>query len=235
MSIVQGRKIWVAQFDLSGFTPGLAFQTTLETQDDTVLPDTFRSNVTGLETFSVEKEGIWSIGAGQPDTVFAAHKGLADLLTTLAIGSAEGSIAYFFRVTQGEYALGGSVGDLLRYSLSLQASGGRGAVRGTLMQNGSEASTGSGTARQLGAVSASQFLHAGLHVISGTGTLDVRVQSDNAEGFPSATTRITFGQKTEAASELATPVAGAISDDWWRIDWTIGTGPFDFVVGVGIQ
>ena len=235
MSIVQGRKLWVAQYDFSGFTPGFALQTGFEVQDDTVLPDTFRSNTPGLETLSLEKQGLWDIGTALPDTIFAAHKGLADLLATAAIATTEGSIAYFFRVTQGDYQLGGSVGDILRYSLSLQASGGIGAVRGTLMQNGSESATGSGTARQLGAVSSTQKLYAGLHVLSGTGTLDALVQSDNAEGFGSPTTRITFTQATGATSQWATPVSGAITDDWWRISWTIGTGPFDFIVSVGIQ
>jgi hypothetical protein len=53
----------------------------------------------------------------------------------------------------------------------------------------------------------------------------------------SPTTRVTFSQATGRTSQWATPVAGAITDDWWDISWTIGGtgGPdFTFVAVVGI-
>jgi hypothetical protein len=55
-------------------------------------------------------------------------------------------------------------------------------------------------------------------------------------GFPSPATRLTFAQKTAAGYEFKS-AAGAITDDWWRVDWTIGgtaTPTFSFVVAVGI-
>jgi hypothetical protein len=68
-------------------------------------------------------------------------------------------------------------------------------------------------------------------------TLDVIVQSDDASGFPSATNRITFTQATGFTAEYATPVAGAITDDWWRVNFTIGgtaSPNFTFICVIGI-
>lgn len=237
--IAQDRKLWVGGYDLSGDLQGLDFQTEIDMQDDTVFGDTNRSNEPGLENFEVQHEGVWRSGV---DAVFQSHKGLADVLATLTpVNGAEGAIAYFMRTTQGEYEPGGQVGELFRFSVSLKASGGLGAVRGTLMLNNTLSSSGDGTARQLGALADGASLYAGLHVLSASGsspTLDVVVESDSAEGFPSATERIAFTQATGIGSEWATPVAGPITDDWWRISWTIGgTGSpaFDAIVVVGLQ
>ena len=98
------------------------------------------------------------------------------------------------------------------------------------------ASGDSGTGIQLGAVSATQSVHASLHALTVSGgTLDVTVESDTASGFPSTTTRITFAQITAVGSEFAS-AAGAITDEYWRVDFTVGGGgTFDFVVCVGIK
>jgi hypothetical protein len=89
-------------------------------------------------------------------------------------------------------------------------------------------------------VSASQKMYAALHVrsVSGTNpTLDVVVQSDTV-GFPSATSRITFSQATATTNRHQfSSVAGAITDDYWRVSYTIGgtgTPTFSFAVTVGI-
>lgn len=241
--IVRDRKLWVGGYDLSGDLRGFSFDASVEMQDDTVLGDSTRSNDPGLNDFTLQHEGIWRAGTGAPDATLNAQKGLANVLASLTpVDDSEGAIAYFMRTTQGLYTPGGTVGEILRFSVSLSASGGIGAIRGSLMVNANLASTADGTARQLGAVSASQSLYAGLHVLSVTGsspTLDVIVESDSQEDFAaSPTTRITFTQADAIGSEWATPVGGAITDDWWRIGWTIGgtsSPAFDAVVVVGIQ
>jgi len=69
-----------------------------------------------------------------------------------------------------------------------------------------------------------------------TPTLDVTIESDDAEGMASATTRLTFTQATATTSEWQ-ELAGAVTDDWWRAAWTIGGGSpsFTAVVVVGIR
>lgn len=241
--IVQNRKLWVDAYDLSGHLQGMSFEASADLQDDTVFGDVARSNVPGLVDFSLQHEGVWLAGTGAPDAVFDTEKGLADVLATLTpVDGTLGAIAYFMRTTQGVYTPGGAVGELLRFSVSLSASGGIGAVRGTLMENSTKSSSGSSAAkRQLGAVSSSQRLFAGLHVLAVTGsspTLDVTIRSDADSSGGGETTRITFPQMNAIGSRWATPVAGPITDTWWDVAWTVGGtgGPsFQIVVVVGIQ
>lgn len=240
--IAKNRKLYVGGYDLSGHLQGMEFGTSVEMQDDTVFGLNSRSSASGLDGFTIQHEGVWAAGAGLPDTIFNEHKGLTGLLSTVApVDANEGSIAYFMRTSQGSYTTGGAVGDLLRFSVSLGTSLGTGAVRGMFMANRTITANGSGTARQLGAVGASGSLYAGLHVLSASGsspTLNVTVQSDNASGFPSPETRLTFAQATGRSSQWATPVGGAIADDWWRVSWVIGgtdSPSFDAVVVIGIQ
>jgi hypothetical protein len=98
--------------------------------------------------------------------------------------------------------------------------------------------TGTGTSVQLGAVSSTQRLYVALHVFSVSGTtpsLTVAIQSDNATGFPSASTVTTLTAATAIGSQI-TRVAGPITDDWFRVSYTIsGTDPsFLFAVTAGI-
>lgn len=241
--IIQNRKLFVDAYDLSGYLSGVEFEVGNESQDDTVFGDGARSSVAGLDTYSLQQEGIWDAGTGLPDTVFAAEKGLADVLATFApVSGTEGQLAYFMRTQQGLYAPGAQVGELLRFSVTLTGSGGSGAVRGTILTNGTKSATGSSASKtQLGAVSATQKLYAGMHVLAVSGTsptLDVTVRSDVNSSAGSETTRATFAQKTAIGSEWVTPISGAITDTWWDIAWTIGgTGSpsFQVVITVGIQ
>jgi hypothetical protein len=116
-------------------------------------------------------------------------------------------------------------------------------VRGTLLHpsNVSRTSTSTGTGRQLGAVVAGKSMYAALHVISASGTnptLAVILQSDDNAGFTTATSRITFSTATASANRAQlSSVAGAITDDYWRISYTIGgtsTPTFAFAVTAGI-
>ncbi|MEQ1573634.1 MAG: hypothetical protein ABL993_05250 [Vicinamibacterales bacterium] len=240
--IVQNRKVYADAYDLSGYLSAVEFEAGLESQDDTVFGDGARSSVAGLDTATLVEEGIWDAGAGLPDTVLWSQRGLAGVLATFApVNGNEGSLAYFMRTTQGLYAPGAQVGEILRFSVELSASGDYGAIRGTVMSTGAKTATGNSTKRQLGAVSATQKLYAGLHVLSVSGsspTIDVTVRSDADSSSGSETTRITFAQQTAVGSVWATPVAGAITDEWWDVRVVIGgssTPTFGIVVVVGIQ
>jgi hypothetical protein len=243
MTIVQSRKLFVAEYALSGYLNGLVLDLDPVVEDDTVFGDDTRSRYVGMDAFSVEEEGLWSAGTALPDTIFAAHAGLEDVLATVApLTGAAGEIAFFGLTSQGAYKLGGAVGPMHRFSLHLSGSGGAGMVHGTILVNANLTATGDGTAYELGAVAATEKLYAGLHVtaVGGTNpTLDLILESDAADDFSGAeTTRITFAQVTAAGSEWATPVAGAITDTWYRISYTIGgtaSPNFDVVITVGVK
>lgn len=137
---------------------------------------------------------------------------------------------------------GGAVGDLATFNMGLTSD--TAMVDGIVLHPlASRTSTGTGTITAMTGPTASQYLFAGLHVGAVTGTsptLDVIVQSAALVGFGSPTTRITFSQATGSSSytsQWATPVAGAITDGFWRVSYTIGgsatpTFPFAVVIGV---
>jgi hypothetical protein len=124
--------------------------------------------------------------------------------------------------------LGGSVGDAAPWSAEL--TGNWPLARGVIAHPPGTArtSTGTGTAFLLGAVSATQQLYATLHVLSLSGTtptITVKVQSDNNSNFTERD-RPADVHRSDRRSGQVLRVAGAITDDWFRVSYTIsGTNP----------
>ncbi len=245
-AVYKNVKVYSGGYDLSGYSNKAALSYEFDEVETIVFGDATHHGIPGLPKLGFELEGLASANATstatwESDDILAARLGSATSqpMTFAPQTGADGEPAYFADSVLLKYAPGGAVGEA--YAFSASGSGVDTAlVRGTIMATGAKTSTSQGTARQLGAVTAAQKLYAVLHVfaVSGTSpTLDVLVKSDDAEGFSSGTTRITFTQKTAIGYQFATPVAGAITDDWWRIYWTIGgtdTPSFTFAVAVGI-
>lgn len=176
------------------------------------------------------------------DELAWSYLGVADVPKSIVTNSADGSTCYLMRgIVLGYDAIDGAAGELAMTRIAGRNSTG-GVVRGQLIHPGSAArtSSGTGTGRQIGAVVAGKSLYAALHVLTSTGTtpsLTVKVQSDDNGSFTTATDRITFTAETDATAHYQWgSVAGAITDDYWRITYTIsGTNPsFSFAVTAGI-
>lgn len=172
---------------------------------------------------------VWDKVGGGPHVFSATEDGT------------DGAAGYAFRsVLTSRTTPSGSVGDPDTLGLSLSGQSGNPLVRGTVMhERSAEGASGNGVARQLGSVGADQRAYGALHVVSASGTaptLDVVVESDDASGFASPVTQLTFAQATGQAAEW-TSKAGSIADTWWRVSWTIGgtTPSFTFFVLVAIQ
>jgi hypothetical protein len=242
IQIWQNCKIYVAEFDMSGYLNAVALDYSVEILDGTVYGNTTRTRVGGLKDVSMSFNGFWE--AAQPDETFYTELGLGGSVVTICpTDGSTGEVAYFWKPMQATYAPGGEVGQLMEFSVTSQASAldsTNRLIRGTVMApKASRTSNDSGTAYQLGAVSAAQKVYAGLHIftVSGTNpTLDVIVKSDDNQPMASPTTRITFTQATAVGNQWKTQ-DGAITDDWWQVSWTIGgtdTPTFNFAVVVGI-
>jgi len=238
--VLQNCKLYVDGYDFSGDMNALALDYSAEMQDNTTFGQDTRTRQGGLKVSTFAHEGYWSGGVDNVDDILFNKIGLIDVPMTVGpIAGVAGEVGFFMPVTVGVYNPGASIGDMFSFSVEGESSK-DGLIRGTIMLNGTLSASGNSTARQLGAVSSSQKMFAALHVLSAGGTsptLDVVVQSDSASGFASPSNRFTFSQKTIVSSEWATPVAGSITDDWWRINYTIGgTSPsIAFVVSVGIK
>ena len=150
-----------------------------------------------------------------------------------------GDTAMLFQAGRGSLGWGGSVGDVHRQNVTMSSrtQSDTPLVAGELaMVKGAYTATETTAGRQVGAISAGQKLYAALHVFATTGspTWDVTIESDDNSGFTTATTRITFSQLTAAGSAWSS-VAGAITDDYWRVVGTFGgTGSVTAAVTLGI-
>jgi hypothetical protein len=234
-------KLYTGEYDLSGDMSAIALNYTAELVDDTVFGDDTRSRAGGLKNVSLSAEGFWNGGTGAVDDVLFDNIGVADVpVTVVPGGETLANPCYLFRAIHGNYTPGASIGEMLRFSVSAEGSGGVGVVRGNLLHVGSETATGAEDKQELGAVLATQSIYASLHVLTVSGTnptLDVLLESDADGSAGGETTRITFTQATAATSEWKS-LAGAVTDTYWRASWTIGgtdTPTFEFIVSVGIK
>lgn len=237
MSVLTNAVVYVAGYDLSGDFNSVALASGAAEVNDTMFGDTTESAAGGLKTATMEVRGAWNGGADN-DKVLFDRIGLANVpVMSAAAGGDAGEAAYFMQALAANFQTFGAVGELMPMSLSARASGGTPLVRGTVLYNDTITATANGTAYQVGAASASQKLYAALFILddpAGTDpTLDVVIQSDDNSGMSSATNRITFAQQTARGAVWATPVSGAITDDYWRASITVGgTGSPSFRVAV---
>lgn len=220
--VITSRQILFGGWDLSAQHTANAEAAMTEELDATAYGDTTVLHEPGLKAFGLSGEGFWNGGDDEIDYVLmgqqqARNVPVSFLLTDGSVGSPTRS----FKSMIGSYEFGAGHGELLKLSYDLGVMDVP--VRGTVLYNASASGNVNGTAVQLGAVGATQYLYGILHVFSGTGSFIVKIQSDNAEGMGSPTDRITFATVatgTPRTYEWATPVAGSITDDWWRITAT---------------
>jgi hypothetical protein len=233
-------RLWMDAWNLSGDLNKIALQYGAELQDATTFLNAARARRAGLKDVALALEGFWNGGVDQVDEVLFNRIGVADVpVTVVPSAGAVGDIGFSFRAALGQYAPGASVGEMFKFSVDAEGSADL-LFRGHLLHNGSQSGNGNGTAVNEGAVGASQKLYAVLHVldVTGGGTWTIKVQSDDAQGFASAIDRITFAAVTAKGSQWATPLAGAISDTWWRVNFAVAGGSgnnITFVVLIGIQ
>jgi hypothetical protein len=193
---------------------------------------------------------VWLFGpeweAGDPgkvdDATWANRRVLEPWSTgpTDASDTSVGSLMYLTSALRTKSQILGNLGDVAGWSAD--ARGTWPLVRGVSAHPSGtpRTATGVGTSLQLGALAEGQNMYANLHVLSVSGTaaptLTMTVHSDNATGFPSTTLRGSFAAKTAVGGE-SIRIAGPITDDWWRLSWTIsGTNPsFLFLVSMGIE
>ena len=243
--ILSNAGLWVGRYNLSCDAVALSLGLSADMLDATGVCGTARTRLGGLQTIAFQAEGMWNDAADAP---LFERVGFADVPVTIApAGLAVAARAFLFRGSQGDYQpISGSVGEIARFSVGAEGTGVP-AARGQLLANASAVTaTANGAAVELGAVSATEFLYATIHVTSVTGTtptIAVKIQSAAASNMAGAVDRITF--TTTSGTTAGTPVshdqfgsvAGAITDTWWRVVYTItGSTPvFSFAVAAGIR
>jgi hypothetical protein len=232
--------ILVGTIEVAGNAKNVNIAASVTELDTTALSTTgWTTLVGGLKSGTVSMELMADFVDDGLDETLQATLG-ATTIKSFCTASADGSVAYTAQSLPINYVpVTGTVGELAMANLSGVTTGPL--VRGTLLWPSSAARTtsGTGTARQIGALTSAQTMYAALHVIAASGsspTLAVKLQSDNASGFPSATDQITFATATGRTAEWKSK-AGPVTDDWWRVSFTIGgsTPSFTFAVIAGIS
>jgi len=238
--VLQNCKLYLGGYDLSADMNQLAIDYSAQEIEKTVFDSGSVQRVAGLLDFKFNHRGLYEAGTDKVDEIIWNKFATVDeIMTVCPTDGAAGETAFSLKGLLTNYAPGAAVGELFAFDLSGSGTVSK-LIRGTIMETGAKTTTGTGTARQLGAVGENQKLYAVMHVLAVSGTtptIDMVVQSDDAEGFASPTDRITFNQVTEVGAQWATPVSGPITDNWWRLSWTIGgTDPsFTVVVLLAIQ
>ena len=231
-------KLWAGQYDWSGDMRSVALEYAADPKDCTPFGSTTRTYKGGLKTVRLGSSGFWSAGTGEIDSEIFAAVGATAVPISVAAGSGTaGDACYLFRGMRADYRPGAQIGEMLTFDSAAVASGGAGLIRGTVLFNGTATASGTGTKFQVGAIGASQKMYAALHVfdVSASDTLDVVIESDADSSAGSETSRITFTQATAATSEWQ-ELSGAVTDTWWRVNYTAGGSSISipFAVTVGI-
>lgn len=228
---------YVAGHDFTGDTNRLMWALEAAAKDKA----TFRSQgwaepVAGLKSHTFDMSGFWSAGTDDVDDQVFAGLGSVSSVFSFGPDETEGGVAYIANAGMFSYQLLGDHGELAPFSLTSQGTDGVGVVRGQLAKaKGSVNATGQlGSILALGNIPAGQYLYASLHVITPGTTITVQVQSDDAVGFATPTTRATIGPITTKSGVWATRFAGASSETHYRLNISAITGTFTVAGAIAI-
>lgn len=163
----------------------------------------------------------------------------SQLPLTIAPTKTDGSVAYIAGTKRGSLKYFGTIGEPAPFSSDMWGDGLVG--RGNLIRPASSTVTasGNGTGVQLGAAASGQYLVYAYHVLSLDGTsptIDLTIESDDNSGFTTAATVHNTGAISTPSAAYLT-AAGPITDDYYRVTWTLGgTSPeVRFAVAVGLS
>ena len=232
-------KVFSGGFDLSSNITSVSLDINADDLDVTTINSGgFRSRIGSLKDSTLTMDGFYEAGTDKPDALLGASVG-NELIVTTVPDAGVGNTAYFLKSRLFEYSILGEIGDIAPFSISKSQSSDV-VVRGTIQLDGSLTSTGNSTGTQLGAVTASEKCYAAIHCysVSGTSTptITFKLQSDDNSSFTSPTDRITFTGITAVGADFQS-VSGAITDEYWRLNYTItGTNPaFGIHATIGIE
>jgi hypothetical protein len=238
--VLTNAKIWFDAVDLSGDFNSVAIEKTREVKDATVFGHTTKGNKPGLRSAKFSASGYVDLALGRSDVhLFNEIKSVSTPIIVSPDGGEVTEAAYFFNSVLSKFSHDGKMGDLFAFSIDAECLDNEPLVSGFITENNANiTSSGNGSFKQLGSVAAGKRLYAMVQVLSVTGpssSASIFVHSDNSSAFASPATQITFAPIGGAGSLFAS-VPGPITDDFFRLNYTItGASPvFYIVAAIGI-
>ncbi len=232
-------KVFSGGYDLSDHVTSVNLEIMSEELDATTINSGgFREVLGGLRDSTLQLDGFYEAGANKPDALLGASVG-NELIVTTVPDAGVGNTAYFMKSRLFSYQMFGAVGEIAPFSITKSQSDDE-VVQGKIEIDGALTATGNSTGVQLGAVGATEKIYVAIHctAVSGTSTPTVtfKLQSDDNASFTSPTDVITFSDITAIGADYQS-AAGAITDDYFRLNYTItGTSPsFSIHATIGIE
>jgi hypothetical protein len=201
----------------------------------------YRQKIGGLTSTTFTTSGFQDFATDGPDISFPGTTSILNgTLTPWSVsvpGTTVGDVAYFGQAIEGSItSLSGSVGEVAGFSTDFMSSGR--VVRGIMAAPyAARTATGNGSAVALAGPSATQSWYVAFHVhsVTGAGSVQFVVQSDDAIGMASPTTRITSTSFTAVGSQFTSAAGAFAGETHVRVNHTItGFTSVSFSVVVGL-
>lgn len=224
--------------DLSGDVNSATLSVSREIKDTTNYNSGgWKEELAGLGQAKIDIDGYTEAGTlALPDDLGFANIGSLGGITLAPQGAADGAIAYFTNVLESEFdPLLGKVGDVAAFKISTVSDWAltKGVIG--LPPASVLTTTGTGTINTFtGGVATGQNFVADVHLISvaaGGASITFSIQSAALIGFGSPTTRLTFTTQTAIGGQILR-VPGPITDQFWRVAWTISGSTPSFLASV---
>lgn len=235
--------LFLGGYDLSDCHNSLSLSTSCKTVDATVFGASVEAAASGVKSVDLTSTGYWDDTIGQYNDVglLALHRLQTPAAIVLpqertVVSAAPCTAAHMFKPLEMSYTpISGGMGEMRKFTAT--AKGWGDLYSGKLLHNVREYANGDGTACNCGAMLSTQTLYAALSIHHANfANLQVLVQSAPAVGFASPTTRITFATVTSGVgSQWLTYVPGvAVTDAWWRVQWSFTGTAAGFTVAMAI-
>lgn len=240
--VLTDAKVWLGEYNISSDLNQLGVTVAADALEDTAFGATFHTSKAGLRKASVNFDGYQQWGSttttidGRVTAKFASATDTP--MTFAAEGGDAGEMAMFGKFLVPVFNQQGSVGELMKIHVEASSSGTNSQlVKGTIFEDSKTSrTTASNTSTvTLGAVTSSQKVYANIHVTAFSGTNVTFTLKSAVTNWGTPSTRATSATYTGVGSEYITPVAGAITDTFWRFEWTGTFTSFSAVLVAGIQ
>jgi hypothetical protein len=224
--------------DLSGDGNTIQVSEMYPMLDATKFTDTAKINRPGLPTGKFSYVGFSQFGVGLVEETIANHKASANIPILAAKSGNLNDRCHFFLAAQATInTVGGKVGEIQGFTIDGPTAN-YPVIDGNVLESGKtvRSSTPYDSAPQLiGAAVSGQSLYAILHILAFTGTtLTLTIQSAAAVGFSSPTNRLQQTGITGVGGYFLAPLAGPITDTYYRVESTGTYTSFQAAVAIGI-